>query len=524
MSDSLIDLDVAAVVAAAFPRGITDSDPGLVVGLYRGGELQDWWAAGLASLEYSVPISNRSVFDIASCSKQFTATVALLLADDGLVDLDADVRGLVPELQLPGVTLRRCLTHTTGLNDYMTANELAGRSLGDMVDQKDFVTWLGSSVTPYFSPGTSISYSNTGYVLAATLLSRATDTSFSDLIRERIFEPLGMTSTRLHDQVGVIVPEMAFSYSLDGERLAREEMVECQVGDGAVLTTVEDLAPWHRFLLDGHGLGVGVREQLLTRARLSSGAECGYAMGIQHRDIGGVPAFGHGGSMYGFRSAILCLPSAGVGISVLANWGDLPVQTVTRELASRVLGQSVSSASTRAPALAPTPSPPPAAPSAGRWVDVENCRLFDLAVEPESVTVTQLRAVLRPVHGTWQDDYDDFELVVDGDRLTLIDRMGSTATLQRTPDARVDPASLAGRYHARDLDTVVTVAASDDGTPRLSITGGPAWGVLPGYQVGGSEIIPLSDGGQVVRDADGRLTLSIWEVAVALEPVAEPDA
>ena len=74
-----------------------------------------------------------------------------------------------------------------------------------------------------------------------------------------------------------------------------------------------------------------------------------------------------------------------------------------------------------------------------------------------------------------------------------------------------------------DLDTVVTVAASDDGTPRLSITGGPAWGVLPGYQVGGSEIIPLSDGGQVVRDADGGLTLSIWEVAVALEPVAEPD-
>src|SRR5262245_27627767 len=101
-----------------------DGEPGLAVGVYSGGELAAHAEAGCASVEHAVPVTEHTVFDIASASKHMTATCVLLLVRDGLLDLAADIRGYLPELALARpVTLRQCLTHTAGLRDYFALCE-----------------------------------------------------------------------------------------------------------------------------------------------------------------------------------------------------------------------------------------------------------------------------------------------------------------------------------------------------------------------------------------------------------------
>src|SRR4029077_396449 len=210
---------------------VTDGGPGHAAGVYRDGALVAHAAAGCAVIEHDVPIGAGTVFDIASASKQVTAACLLLLQRDGLLSLDEDVRTYLPELLLPvPVTLRQCLSHTSGLREYYSLCELAGVP-GAGMDEARLMRPLGGQPSLNFPPGTGWSYSNSGFVLAAAALRRVSGRSLAEFAADRVFGPLGMRATRFRDDLTLPVPGLATGYTpAPGGGWHRADITEETVG------------------------------------------------------------------------------------------------------------------------------------------------------------------------------------------------------------------------------------------------------------------------------------------------------
>ncbi|OAT70628.1 hypothetical protein AWB85_04730 [Mycobacteroides immunogenum] len=311
--------------------------PGAAIAVYRDGQLIATACAGLADLETGEPLTEHTLMNIASVSKQIVAATILLAAEQGRIDLDQDIRALVPELGLPGITVRHCLQHTAGLPDYLAISEMTGIETLEIARLDTFLTWLGTVERADFAPGQSASYSNTGYVIAALAAERATGTLFPELIADLVFRPLGMDRSLITTWIGQSVPGMSISYTPTGGAFTRngmgigeveQETVRGVNGDGEVHTSLADFAAWHGFLLDGRVLGVQIREQMLTRARLIDGSVSTYGLGIEHEQRGGTSVHAHSGSMWAYNSYSLSDPITGIGIAVFANRDDLdPTET-----------------------------------------------------------------------------------------------------------------------------------------------------------------------------------------------------
>jgi CubicO group peptidase (beta-lactamase class C family) len=327
-----------AELAAALASG---DEPGLAIGVYARGELAASATAGCGLPEHGVLVTETTAFDIASVSKHMTSACLLLLARDGLVDLDADIRASLPELSLTRpVTLRQCLTHTAGLRDYFALCDMAGIGvLG--ITQDRFMDLATGQEDLDFAPGSAFSYSNTGYALAATLVSRVTGAGLARFAAKHVFGPLGMTATHFRDDVSLLVPGLAGGYIATGTgvaRFRRYDVTEEVVGDGAVVTTLTDLAAWHAFMATGAVLGTDIRDGLLASQVLTDGTDTGYGLGLQLIDVAGQPAWWHSGSWAGYRAAVIYLPGPGSGVSVLANRNDRYASYVALAVASTLVG------------------------------------------------------------------------------------------------------------------------------------------------------------------------------------------
>jgi len=301
-------------------RGVAGSGgPGIAVGVYRNGELIAHAEAGEACVEFGVPIDADTRFEIASMSKQFTAAAVMLLCRDGVLSLDDDVRTHLPELALAGpVTIAQCLEHTGGLREWLSSADIAGVSM-TRITQASTLAFVAGFREFNFPPGTDFAYSNTGYVLAASIVERTTGRTLGEFAEERIFAPLGMTRTLFREDSRAVLPAFAYGYMARGDGIARADTEECAVGDGGIATSLSDLGPWFGFLHDGRGLGADIRDALLQRGVLDDGTALSYARGIYHVDIAGRPAFGHAGGATGYRSQLLFVPGEDLGVAVLTN-------------------------------------------------------------------------------------------------------------------------------------------------------------------------------------------------------------
>jgi CubicO group peptidase (beta-lactamase class C family) len=331
-----VDPDELAGLIAPY---VTDGGPGHAVGVYRGGALVAHAAAGCAVIEHDIPIGAGTIFDIASASKQFTAACLLLLQRDGMLSLDEDVRRYLPELLLPvPVTLRQCLSHTSGLREYYSLCELGGVPVAGM-DETRLMRLLAGQTGLNFPPGTGWSYSNSGFVLGAAALRRVSGRSLAEFAADRLFGPLGMRATRFRDDLTVPVPGLATGYTPapDGS-WRRADITEETVGDGGVVTSVSDLAGWQHFMLTGATLGAGIRDGLLEPAVLADGRRLPYALGLEIITVGGRRVYLHSGHIDGFRSALGYLIDGGVGVAVLANRDDTFPAEIAVRIAERLAG------------------------------------------------------------------------------------------------------------------------------------------------------------------------------------------
>src|SRR5687768_16500463 len=319
----------------------TDS-PGCALGVYQDGNVLYARGYGMASLEHGIALSPRSVLDIGSISKQFTAMAILLLQKEGKLSIDDPVRKYIPEMPpyADKVTIRRALSQTSGLRDLYTMWGQTGRSFaGDTIDALRIIT---RSAEPNYEPGARYLYTNSGWILAAQIVYRLTGKTLTQFAQERIFTPLGMHDTRYLADARTGIPNGAEGYAPQpggGFRLARSTYDGAIVGAGAVYTSVEDFGRW---LNNYDSATVGGREILETMTTATtlndgsparSGATQAYAVGLSVGTLRGLRTVSHGGSWAGYRGHFLRFPDQRFAVATFCNLTTSGPDSLARKVA-----------------------------------------------------------------------------------------------------------------------------------------------------------------------------------------------
>lgn len=337
--------------AAPTPEGRVDQilapwdrpgSPGAAVAVARNGEILYANGYGYAQLEYDVPIRPTTIFHVASVSKQVTAFAVAMLADQGRLSLDDDIRTHMPELPDfgPTITIRHLIHHTSGLRDQWNLLALAGWRLDDVITRDQILRLVRRQRELNFEPGNEYLYCNTGYTLLAEIVARVTGQPFPAWTRENLFEPLGMTRTHFHDDHQRIVPGRAYSYELaPGPESGYRKAVLSYANAGAtsLFTTVEDLTRWMRNLETGRVGGAAVVERVRTRGVLNSGDSIPYGFGLVHDTFRGATTVGHGGGDAGFRASVIRFPEHGLSIAILSNVASFDPTSVSYRVATAYL-------------------------------------------------------------------------------------------------------------------------------------------------------------------------------------------
>jgi len=301
----------------------TITSPGCVVGVGRDGRELFAKGYGMANLEYGVPLTAQSISESGSVAKQFTAAALALLQLDGKLSLDDDVRRYLPEVPDFGapITIRHLLTHTSGLRDQWALLGIMGRGPGGEVHTTNQILDLVSRQRELnFPVGSEYLYSNTGYTLAAVIVSRVSGMPFARFTDERLFRPLGMTHTQWRDDYRRVVPGRATGYDFVRGAWMQDMPFTMIHGNGGLLTTVADLLRWNDALTTGLLGKPDLTALLETRGRLGSGRTLSYALGLRVGSYGpGVREISHGGSTAGYRTFVARYPEAKMSIAVLCN-------------------------------------------------------------------------------------------------------------------------------------------------------------------------------------------------------------
>ena len=323
--------------------------PGLALAVMHDGRIIKAQGYGLSNIELNVSASPQTIFQSGSVGKQFTATGVMMLVEEGKVGLDDKVTIYFPGApdSWKNITVRNLLTHTSGLKDYTDKNFDYRRDY----TEEDLLKTL--QALPFdFAPGDKWSYSNSGYMLLGILIHKVTGKFYGDFLQERIFEPLGMTTTRIISEQD-IVPNRAAGYRLVKGVIKNQEWVSPSLNttaDGSLYFTVLDLAKWDAALYTEKLIKRSSLDEIWTPVKLSDGKPYPYGFGWRVHEMNGHRLIEHGGSWQGFTTGISRYVGDKLTVVALTNLDSRHARP--EEIIHGVAGLYV-------PALTP---PPPAKP------------------------------------------------------------------------------------------------------------------------------------------------------------------
>ncbi len=503
-------------VAALFARHTKPGSPGAVVGVMQGGTVQFCKGFGLASIELGVPIRPDTRFRIASVSKQFTVTAALMLAAEGKLELAAPPHKYLPELAPLPVTIDQMMRNCSGLPDFLELLRLGGHGLDKPARPADLLAACLRNRHLNFAPGSRFLYSNTNFLLLGLIVEKLAKMKLGDFLRQRIFKPLGMAQTMLAAEIDTVIPGLASGYLGDAATgFRRAAHAYPQGGEGGLTSTVEDLLIWSRHFDQPKLAPKMLPAQLAAVAPLTGGHANKYRRGVQADTLRGLATIGHGGLWPGFRTEFLRVPEADLTVVVIANLGSIDPWRQARAIAALALEGNKK--------LKPMPAPITAAeikPIAGTWFNAQEPALFDLAWRSDEAVVTQngMPFVLgRRADGWFAAERGSFEFALKPGRAgTLrVDTGAGRVLVFKKPGRRKPvPAAIAGTYVSADSGAIWHIRRGGaDYTVGVSgplIAGGPAWS-LAGIDADTVEVISpagwitATQLAHIVRDRGGNI-------------------
>lgn len=283
-------------------------------------------AYGMADLEWSIPNSPTTRFNIASMTKQFTAAAILLLEDRGKLKTSDLVKKYLPDAPASwdNITIYHLLTHTSGISDD-AATYKPGPPEQLLFNDKPLD----------FQPGERWSYINLGYVVLGYLLERITEQSYGSFVQENLFKPLGMNDSGMFSYVTVI-PRRASGYWPGRNGIENAERPDFRIwfSSGSIYSTTEDLLRWEEGLFGGKLLSATSLHKMITPFKGD------YACGLHVRRVNNHLMIEHDGNNIGFNSDMAYYPEENITVIVLANLNGTVTGEIARALAALAHGET----------------------------------------------------------------------------------------------------------------------------------------------------------------------------------------
>lgn len=445
------------------PRGRSDS-PGVTIGVVLNDQLAVHESVGMASLELSVPIDPQTTFRIASVSKQFTCAAILLLAAEGKLSADDDVRKYLPALPDLGhrITLDHLMHNTSGIRDMLEIMRLGGVDLGQPCEPQDLLDGVCRQRGLNFTPGSRYLYSNSNFMLLGRIVELVSGEPFRAFLERRIFAPLGMNATRHVERTTEVVPNLATGYlpARDGWVRARHDFP--LHGEGGLVSSVADLALWHANFASSRVGGTALANALAMMVPFTNGQPNTYARGLRTKLHRGVRTIGHDGLWPGYKTSFVRVPDHDAAVICISNDGssdphDLAFQVVNALIEDR-------------PGVHAAPPMPEAPPLPGRYLNRDTGVTVDVATDKTG----RLTAATYGVTFTTIPTDDgrlatsrgsaDFTMRLLSNGVLEVERDASLReTLHRIAETSKLPQDLLGRYSNPDIAATWTIAPGDTG-------------------------------------------------------------
>jgi CubicO group peptidase (beta-lactamase class C family) len=294
--------------------------PGVSIAVVRDGKVVTAKGYGLANVELEAPATADTVYQLASVTKQFTATAILLLVQDGKLSLDDKASARLSNLPAAwaNVTVRQLLSHTSGVPNYTAVPGFDKHVRADMTN--DEVLKLVADAPLDFPSGSKFNYSNTGYYLLGMLIEKVSGKTYGEFISARIFQPLGMTASRFND-IHAVVKQRAAGYGWEDGGLRNADFVSPTqpFSAGALISTITDMIKWDAAMNQAKVLPQPILDSMWTATKLTDGSMSKYGFGWGVSEKKGHRMLEHSGGINGFSTDILRLPDDKLTVIVLTN-------------------------------------------------------------------------------------------------------------------------------------------------------------------------------------------------------------
>ena len=294
--------------------------PGAVVAVIKDGKIVKMQGYGLASVEFGVPVTTKTVFEIGSVTKQITAAAIMMLVEDGKVSLDEKLSVYIPNTpsQWKDVTVRHLLNHTSGIPSYSV---LGGFELSLRMTREDFVKKF-NDLKLDFEPGTKYAYNNSGYNLLGYIVESQSGMSYWKFLDERIYKPLGIKTAGDRDP-RFIIRNRATGYEFtNGSLTGRDGNLTDLFAAGAIVMSIDDLVKWENSLRNGTLLRKDSLKEMWTPLRFNDGREHPYGLGFRLSPIRETRLVAHSGQTAGFGTSISRFVDDDLTVIAITNLGE----------------------------------------------------------------------------------------------------------------------------------------------------------------------------------------------------------
>ncbi|MFD2098905.1 serine hydrolase domain-containing protein [Flagellimonas iocasae] len=334
-------LDNIAQIDSLFLEWNQPNHPGGAVAVMKGDSIVFSKAYGLASLEYTIPNTPGTQFNVASVSKQFSALGIVLLHLQGKLSVDDTIDKYIGGLPDFGkqITIRQMMHHTSGLRSLHALFALAGWRNDDSRTNADLDRIIPMQTELNFEPGSEYMYCNTGYMFLANIIEKVTGKKFVDYMKEDVFEPLGMNDTYVEPDYDAIVPNNATSYYSKKEGFVRAAEYWGYIGSGNMHTTTNDLLKYLKNYYQPLSGWEKAFETMLTLDLLNDGSFSEYAFGVNVDTLYGKKRVTHGGSIGGFRSNAAVFPDEKTSIAIITNFSSANPGDKSNQIAGILFGK-----------------------------------------------------------------------------------------------------------------------------------------------------------------------------------------
>lgn len=457
--------------------------PGAAAMVIKNEEVTFQKSYGMANLAYDVPMSDNTVHNIGSTSKQFLTFGALLLEEQGKLNLDDDVREYIPELPEfeHTVTLRNLVNHTSGYREFLNLLSMTGRNPSSGLSQEKMIEIVQRQPELQNEPGAEWNYNNTGYALMTEVMERVTETSFPQWMKENVFEPIGMKNTRVRMNQNHIVPNRSQGYQ-NAEDGGFEEVTDLggAMGAGGIHTTMGDLEKWIQNLLNPKVGTKAMVEEMTTPFELNDGSSTGYGLGLFVSEFRGLKYFQHGGADLAHRSALMVFPEVNGAVVTQSNYSGFNgaiANQIAEAFFEEHMEENTAEAEEEMPAEEPSEfeyNPADFEPLTGR---------YELQVMPGFILTFSRDGERLYTQGTGQPEVD---ITATSDSTFSLVGVNASVTFHRNEDGSADSLTLhqngnhiakkveftlnvnemeeyTGRYFSDEIETVYDVVVKDSG-------------------------------------------------------------